>query len=90
MCLWFLEILESLFKAVKLSKNAYPDRYGYNGYGIGFDARSQHAWVTGEQTLSFLELIIVIFYKLIIKKGCLSSWWMSYTKIKLYYNNSKS
>ena len=69
-----METLESLFKAVKLSKNAYPDRYGYNGYGIGFDARSQHAWVTGEQTLSFLELIIVIFYKLIIKKGCLSSW----------------
>ena len=28
----------SLFAAVKLTKNADPDRYSYFGYGIGFDA----------------------------------------------------
>ena len=29
----------SLFGAVKLTKNADPDKYKYSGYGIGFDAR---------------------------------------------------
>ena len=27
-----------LFGAVKWIKNAYPDKYGYSGYGIGFNA----------------------------------------------------
>ena len=26
--------------AIKLNKNVDPDKYGYGGYGIGFDARS--------------------------------------------------
>ena len=26
---------------MKLTKKTDPDRYGYSGYGIGFDARSQ-------------------------------------------------
>ena len=30
-----------LFGAMKLTKKTDPDRYGYSGYGIGFDARSQ-------------------------------------------------
>ena len=30
-----------LFGAVKLTKNADPDKYGDSGYGIGFDACSQ-------------------------------------------------
>ena len=29
----------SLFGAVKLTKNADPDKYRYSGYGIGFDTR---------------------------------------------------
>ena len=29
------------FGAVNLTKNADPDRYGYGGYGIWFDACSQ-------------------------------------------------
>ena len=28
----------SLFGAVKLTKNAPPDKYSYSGYGTGFDA----------------------------------------------------
>ena len=31
----------SVFGAVKLTKNADLDKYGYSGYSIGFDARSQ-------------------------------------------------
>ena len=33
-----------LFGAVKLTKNANSDKYGDNGYGIGFNARSQLLW----------------------------------------------
>ena len=33
-----------LFGAVKLTKNTNPDKYGYSGYGNGFDARSQFLW----------------------------------------------
>ena len=33
-----------LFGAVKLTKNTDLDKYGYSGYGIGFDARS---WLDG-------------------------------------------
>ena len=33
--------LKSLFGAVKLTKNADPDKYRYNGYGIGFDLPSE-------------------------------------------------
>ena len=29
-----------MFEAVKLTKNADPDKYPYWGYGIGFDSRS--------------------------------------------------
>ena len=29
-----------LFGAVKLTKNADPNKYSYSGYGIGFDSRS--------------------------------------------------
>ena len=27
-----------LFGSVKLPKNAYPDKYKYSGFGIGFDS----------------------------------------------------
>ena len=30
-----------LYRAVKLTKNSDRDKYGYSGYGIGFDSRSQ-------------------------------------------------
>ena len=38
----------SVFGAVKLTKNADLDKYGYSGYGIGFDARSQFPWSNSE------------------------------------------
>ena len=31
---------DCLFRAVNLTENAHPDKYGYSVYGIGFDARS--------------------------------------------------
>ena len=35
------------FGAVKLTKNADPDKYGYSSYGIGFDACSQFSQSDG-------------------------------------------
>ena len=31
---------DCLFGAVKLTKNADPNKYSYSGYNIGFDSRS--------------------------------------------------
>ena len=36
-----------LFGAVTLIKNAYIDKYGYSGYGIGFDRRSIFSFLGG-------------------------------------------
>ena len=33
-----------LLGAVKLTKNADPDKYKYRGYGIGFNTRSEFSW----------------------------------------------
>ena len=36
-----------LFSAVTLTKNADIDKYGYSGYGIGFDRRSRFSFPDG-------------------------------------------
>ena len=48
-----------LLGSVKLSNNAYLDKYKYSGYGIGFDSRSEFLYLTvawGKMSL-FMELI---------------------------------
>ena len=37
-----------LLGSLTLTWNADPDKYGYSGYGIGFDARSQFSWPKSE------------------------------------------
>ena len=37
-----------LFGAVTLTKNADIDKYGYSGYGIGFDRRGSFSFPGGE------------------------------------------
>ena len=39
--------LKNLFGAVALTKNADIDKYGYSGYGIGFDRRSSFSFPGG-------------------------------------------
>ena len=46
-----------LFKAVKLTKNADPDKYGYNGYGIGFDTCSRFLL-----TASCVKILLYLVY----------------------------
>ena len=37
----YATLQDALFDAVKLTKNADIDKYGYSDYGIGFDRRSR-------------------------------------------------
>ena len=39
---------DCLFAVFKLNKNADPDKFGYNGYVIGLDARLQFSLSNGE------------------------------------------
>ena len=38
---------DCLFRAVKLNKNADHNKYGYSGYSVGFDVRSQFSLPSG-------------------------------------------
>ena len=37
-----------LFGAAKLTKSSDPEKFGYSGYGIRFDARSQFSLLIGQ------------------------------------------
>ena len=41
------KLKDSLFSAVALTKNADIDKYGYSGYGIGFDRKSSFSFPSG-------------------------------------------
>ena len=59
-----------LFGAVKLIKNADPDKYKYGGYGIGYNLCSQLSWTDkniGKKMSLFLELIIGILCILMVE-----------------------
>ena len=54
-CLWIRDIyfsywwsyIGALFGAVTLTKNAHIDKYGYSGYGTGFDRRGSFSFPDG-------------------------------------------
>ena len=77
------------FGVVKLNNNADPDKYGYIGYGIGFDSRSQFFGKTGLKSLLFLGFIIVLPCILIIRKNILLLL-EGPTRIRWYHNNKRS
>ena len=41
------KVINSLFGAVRLTKNTDIDKYGYSGYGIGFDRRGSFSFPGG-------------------------------------------
>ena len=45
----------SLFGAVKLTKNADFDKYKYSGYGIGFDAHGNFSLSDGSEFGKFIS-----------------------------------
>ena len=42
------ELRNSLFDAVILTENAYPNKYSYSEYGIGFDAWGNSSFVSAD------------------------------------------
>ena len=49
-----------MFGAVKLTKNADPDRYKSTRYGIGFDLRWEFLLFDGSMVISFIILSVNI------------------------------
>ena len=49
----------SLIGAVKLTKNADPNKYGCSSYGVGFDARSQSSWSDGSWSKNVFFFMLI-------------------------------
>ena len=47
---------DCLFRAVKLTRNADPNKYWYSSYGVGFDAISDFAAVFGVGNTSYVHV----------------------------------
>ena len=59
-----------LFGAVKLTKNADPDKYRYSGYCIGFNTHSQFLWSYsswGKNIISGIDMSSSVHVKIIKK-----------------------
>ena len=82
-----------LFGAVTLTKNADIDKYGYSGYGIGFDRRSSFSFPGGEFGQNVLIFgVDMISYAHIDnkKKKHISSWKRTNTRARAYTNCRKN
>ena len=53
---------DCLFGSVKLGKNADLDKYKYNGYGVGFDSRSEFLFT--DRNIGNNFIIFWIWYEL--------------------------
>ena len=70
-----------LFGAVTLTKNADIDKYGYFGYGIGFDRRSSFSFPGGGFGQNVLIFVILVH---------ISSWERTNARIRTYPNCRKN
>ena len=78
-----------LFGAVTLTKKVDIDRYGYCGYGIGFDRQGSFSFPGGGYGQNVLILIFLLPI-LIIKKRHISVRIWSNTTIRTYFNCRKN
>ena len=80
-----------LFGAVTLTKNADIDKYGYSGYGIGFDRRSSFSFPGGGfgQNVLIFGADMSSSAHIDNKKRHISSWKRTNTRIRTYNNCSK-
>ena len=86
-----------LFGAVTLTKNADFDKYGYSGYGIGFDRRSSFSFSSGGFGQNVLILGVDMSYSahvdnkkkdiLVLRKGPTQGLEHSLTAEKMYSIN---
>ena len=81
-----------LFGAVTLTKNADIDKYGYSGYGIGFDRRTSFSFPGGGLGQNVLVFGVDMSSSVHIdnKKRYISSWKRTNTMIRTYFNRRKN
>ena len=81
-----------LFGAVTLTKNADIDRYGYYGYGIGFDRRGRFSFPGGGfgQNIVIFEVDTSFSTHIDNKKRHVSLRNRSNTRIRTYFNYRKN
>ena len=81
-----------LFGAVTLTKNADIDKYGYSGYGIGFDRRGRFSFPGGGYGQNVLICGVDMSFTAHIdnKKGHISIRNRSNTRIRTYFNCRKN
>ena len=77
-----------LFGAVTLTKNADIEKYGYSGYGIGFDRRSSFSFPGGGfgQNVLIFGADMSSSVHIDNKKKDISSWKRTKTRIRTYFN----
>ena len=82
-----------LFGAVTLTKNADIEKYGYSGYGIGFDRRSSFSFPGGgfgQNVLMFgVDMSSSVHFDN-KKKNHISSWKRANTRSRTYANCGKN
>ena len=78
--------------AVTLTKNADIDKYGYSGYGIGFDRRSSFSFPNGRfgQNVLIFGLHMSFSAHIDNKKKDISSRKRTDTRIRTYFNRRKN
>ena len=81
-----------LFGPVALTKNADIDKYGYSGYGIGFDRRGSFSFPSGGFGQNVLLFRVGMSFSAHIdnKKGHISTRNRSNTRIRTYTNCRKN
>ena len=77
-----------LFGAITLTKNAKIDKYGYSGYGIGFDRKSSFSFPGRGfgQNVLILGADMSSSAHIDNKKRDISSWKRTKTRIRTYIN----
>ena len=80
-----------LFGAVTLTKNADIDKYGYSGYGIGFDRRGGFSFPGGGYGQNVIIFGVDMSFTTHIdnKKGHINIRNRSNTRIRTYFNYRK-
>ena len=79
---------DCLFGAVTLTKNADIEKYGYSGFGIGFDRRSSFTFPGGEfgQNVLIFGIDTSSSAHIDNKKKDISSWKRTNTRTRTYIN----
>ena len=82
-----------LFGTVTLTKNADIDKYGYSGYGTGFDRKSSFSFPGGgfgQNVLIFGVDMSSSVHTDNMKKRHISSWKRTNTRVRTYFNCRKN